>query len=184
VITEHLQYLAKVVNGKTIYDFGCGNLERTTKILEATKPSKVVAVDQRKPAHIPKSIEFVEMDMSKTTPTTIGDIAFVSWPINRLVFSGGPAWEQVLQPYKEIIYIGNNTGGTCCGSPEFWNAVSNREVLEVLPDIKETLIHYGSKPREESQVPAEEFYGIDSWKPEARIYQFTTDKFLTPRENN
>lgn len=181
MITEHLQYIAGITTEKHLYDFGCGNLDRAALILNSNKNSFITGVDCRRPVNIIKGIKFLEVDLSQHTPKDIGDIALIAWPINRSVFSGGPNWKTILAPYREVIYIGKNTGGTCCGSPELWKALEHREVLEVLPDQKETMIHYGSAQRI-GATPCEEFYGIEAWRPNGKIYHYTTDKFIATRK--
>jgi hypothetical protein len=67
------------------------------------------------------------------------DTALVSWPYNGMD-SGLP---EIIDRARVVIYLGKNTDGTACGTRQFWDRVTRRQVLAHEPDQRNTLIVYG-----------------------------------------
>lgn len=68
---------------------------------------------------------------------------------------------------KKVIYIGCNFDSTACGDTNFWKTMITKEVLAVEMSVRNTMIVYGDKPRNESQpglVLWEELAGLDRSK--------------------
>ena len=157
---EQIAYVESTIQKAKVDDIGCGH----SRLRSLTESYDYLGIDME-PLRAPKTIEF---DLAKPCPHLRHDIAFVSWPINRRSI----AWHLFLRKYKEIIYIGKNTDGIVCGDPEFWDIVSGREILKVLPDPSETLIHYGPNPRTEgTPAPLEEVAAKATWK-EGKIVRY------------
>lgn len=151
---EQADYVKNAVRGTKIDDIGCGY----SPFRPIVHPSgcDYLGIDKEKISHG----NVIQFDLSKPCPHLRYDIALVSWPLNRRSI----AWHLFLRRYKEIIYIGKNTDGIVCGDPEFWEIVGKREILKVIPDPAETLIHYGEKPRANQPRPAEEAAAEATWK--------------------
>lgn len=161
-----LAYFRKVFKKAQVDDIGCGY----SQIVQFKDEFDYLGIDSK---HIdnPNTIQF---NLDKPCPYLRFDCAYISWPINRRSIS----WHLFLPKFTHIVYIGTNTGGTCCGDPDFWKLVQKREVSHIIPDRKETLIHYGPKPRTDNKNPIEEINGIGSWQ--GQCIQPYTD---TPFEN-
>lgn len=156
--TEQVDYICTTFKGCKLDDIACGHspLKHKSRVFDYLGIDKEV---------IPGTIT---ADLSKPCQHLRYDVALVSWPINRL----GIAWHLFLDKYPEIVYVGCNTGGIMCGDPEFWKIVTNREVLHIVPDRSETLIHYGPKSRPAgARQPMEEYYGQIAWNG-GKIHQY------------
>lgn len=165
--------LRDVVKDQVVYDLGAGscNLSRELLKLEARK---VIAIDRQLPNGVdPVAYEdgngvkrlvkpllsqayFHELD-----PIESG-VAFVSWPqlyVKELV--------RVVEKAPTLVYLGCNTNLTACGPAEFWEHVSDREVLHHEPDFRNTLLVYG-KTVVDRELVLEELAGLDR----SRVYYF------------
>lgn len=149
---SQLNYFLTTFEGAQVDDLGCGY----SQLHQYTHLISYLGIDKQ---HIEKS-NTIQFDLSKPCPYLRFECAFISWPINRKEIG----WHSFLDKYANIVYVGTNTEGVCCADPNFWEIVAKREVIEVIPDRKETLIHYGSGNRSTQKVPAEEFYGIGVWE--------------------
>ena len=159
-------YLAVHLKGCRVDDIGCG--------YSALRPLMHL-FDYRgfdkEPIGTPNTYQVC---LSKPCKLLRYDVAFVSWPVNWRSI----AWHLFLPKYSEVIYVGSNHSGICCGDPELWKSLGKREVLEVIPDSSETLIHYGASPRkDDAPTPCEEKWGRDAWEGGAMV-RFVPNKFF------
>jgi hypothetical protein len=145
-------YIRAIIQNAKVDDIGCGH-SRLKPMLELCD---YLGVD-KKPLQAPRTIQF---DLANPCPHLRHDLAFVGWPINRKTI----AWHLFLREYHEILYIGKNTDGIVCGDLDFWKIVSKREILKVLPNPSETLIHYGPGERKNQEAPLEERAAIATWE--------------------
>jgi len=68
-------------------------------------------------------------------------VAFLSWPANHSM----PGLFELLAPAQWIVYLGKNTDGSACGTPEFFSRMLYREVKFYVPEQPNSLIVYGSR---------------------------------------
>lgn len=88
------------------------------------------------------------------------DVAFVSWP------SANPRTllHRLVARAPLVLYLGKCTDGSFCGYPEFWQALSQRELLDRVYDRANVLLVYG--PRKVARpVEPEERAGMDLDRP-------------------
>ena len=155
------EYIKKVIRRTKVDDIGCG--------YSRLKPVRLICdylgIDKEKIA----DSKVIEFDLSRPCPHLRHDVAFVSWPIDRKSI----AWHLFLEKYNDILYLGCNTDGIVCGDPDFWKIVGKREILKIIPDPQETLIHYGKGQRPEgTQEPLEEKASRLTWE-ECKITRYT-----------
>lgn len=144
---KQLAALRPHVKGKKLHDLGAGDLAQA-RILARLGATLVVAVDKEYlvPHTTSKRIQYVRAYFDKYEAADI-DNAFLSWPPNTTAYG----LVGLVRQAKTIIYIGKNTDLTMCGDRKLWEYLITREVLEYVPDRRNTLIIYGSvldKPRE------------------------------------
>lgn len=164
-------YLARTLANRAVDDIGCGHTRRLDHLENQIHHLDYRGLD-KEPTQNPGTI-LADLSQQGCLQHLRYDVAFISWPINRKSI----AWELFLPNYRDILYLGTNHSGTTCGDPALWKILRTREVLEVLPDPKETLIHYGSNPRPaNAKTPREESLGIGVWQG-APIAPFTNQKY-------
>jgi hypothetical protein len=161
---EQTDYIKTVILRAKVDDIGCGysRLKPWRQLCDYRGIDKERIADSGT----------IEFDLSQPCPHLRHDIAFVSWPIDRKSI----AWHLFLRKYKEIIYLGCNTDGIVCGDPDFWAIVGKREILKIIPDRQETLIHYGVGERKpKTPEPLEEMASRLTWE-ECKITRYTQPK--------
>ena len=148
---EQAQLVERFVRGQVVYDFGASDLYMSCELLRLGA-SKVIAID-KEPVRfrgIPKGIDFRQCVFRDVLDDPIG-IAFLSWPPN---YDTGLM--PILRRSRVIVYLGKNTDGTACGTPEMFYYLLKRKV-EYVPDRKNDLIcytEYLKRPRK--PLPEEE----------------------------
>ncbi len=148
-----LQYY---VRNRHVHDLGAGNLYYAHKMM-GLGASRVTAVDRLYESR--NNNEWNDLrDWSKCTPDGVTlddrpfalfhtegpqtiDVAFVAWPHN--TYAGTLGLELICLKAKTVIYLGNNFGGTTCGSQLFWQYLRRRSVLAHAPSRMNSLIVYG-----------------------------------------
>lgn len=162
---EQASYISLHLKGCAVDDIGCGytNLRAMMHLFDYRGFDKEA---------IPNPNTY-QVSLSRPCSLLRYDVAFVSWPINHISI----AWHLFLPKYKEVVYLGSNHSGICCGDKHLWKFLGRREVLAVLPDRAETLIHYGHARRaKNAPVPFEEKWGREAWEGGLPA-QFVPDKF-------
>lgn len=155
--SEQKAYLGRILPGRKVDDLGCGPTRRL-QFLEAQV--NYLGLD-REPSQSPNT---VVTDLENPEPELLRhDVAFIAWPINRRSID----WKTILPEYIDIFYVGTNHSGNVCGDGDLWDILRTREVLKVIPDRRETLIHYGKNPRQpNANIPSEEALGYGVWRGE------------------
>jgi hypothetical protein len=138
-----------LVRGQVVYDLGAGDLYLTCELLRLGA-TKVIAIE-KEDLHfngVPDEIEYRKMLFRDVQDDPI-EVAFVSWPSN---YDNGLL--PLLRRSQVVIYLGKNTDGTACGTPELFRYLLKRKA-EGLPHRKNTLICY-TDFLQESRVPLPE----------------------------
>jgi hypothetical protein len=156
------ELLKSFVDGKEVYDLGSGDLGLAIELVDLGA-SKVIAIDKENRYQsfrdIPPEIEMRSQYFSEVYDDI--DIAFVSWPANY-----DNSLLQILKKSKTILYVGKNTDGTACGTPELFRYLVTRKAIQI-PDRRNVLICYTEfliEPREwfqEERAAIEMNLGID-----------------------
>jgi len=179
---EQEAIVTKHVSGHLVWDIGSGDLALASKLMDLGA-TRIIAVDKEEGIPKNSTLDIVTVDAIDPTILTYHmdthiqgvllnrlfsecddpkTISFLSWPPN-----GPNGLLTVVQTTEVIIYLGKCTDGSMCGEPEMWRELRTREILNISPDRRNTLIVYGPNKVERRPV-LEEIAGID----ESRIYEF------------
>jgi len=160
---DQSKYLQKVVADKTVIDMGCGD-GHLAQVM-ANTAHRVIAVDKQLPqTESSRGVEYLALPFSKLTDEILkqASVAVFSWPHNDAIQWRKDADLISRLSHAEVIYIGQNAGGTQCGTRDFWLPLTTREVWKYLKAYNE-LIHYGTD-HEKRPLLREELYGlVDGW---------------------
>lgn len=131
------------IKGKTVYDFGAGNLV-LSEAIRKMGAKRVIAIDKevkesKDPFVVSYRCYFDKFLTSSSRRPKPGDVAFLSWPSNHPL----PGLLDLLSRFDTIIYLGKNTDGSACGWPGFFHQMYLRTVLEYVPHRRNSLIIYG-----------------------------------------
>jgi len=132
--------------GRHVYDLGAGSGALSALLLHLGA-RHVVAVDQgyKHDRTVIPRLTLVRAFFHELDPAGCTEVAFVSWPpylfAPREVTAG---LVNLCAAAKTVIYLGSNFGHVC-GNLDFWVHVGTREVLEHIPDERNTLIVYGRR---------------------------------------
>lgn len=141
----------RFVQGQVVHDLGAGDLYLSCELLRLGA-SKVIAIDKNpiQFKDIPAEIEYRLTTFQSILDDPI-QVAFLSWPPN---FDTGLG--SILRRSQVILYLGKNTDGTACGTPEMFQYLLRRKA-EYLPDRHNTLICYTDFMKVEREpLPEEE----------------------------
>jgi len=127
--------LRAIVTGNVVHDLGAGDLSLAEQLLDFGA-TQVIAIEKEPPPrkHSDNITYFKGYFKDYYSPI---DIALLSWPPNYCI--GLP---RLVKRARIAIYLGKNTDGTACGSPELFGHLLNREISVYLPDRHNTLICY------------------------------------------
>jgi hypothetical protein len=152
--------IKSIVAGRVVHDLGAGS-GAMAELLVELGARKVILVDHDEDEQrTPKGCERVTRSFfafAATAPKI--DVAFVSWPPRiPAEVAGLPT---LCGCAETVIYLGKNTGGTACGSPELFEWFLRREVLHYIPENRNTLIVYGKVRGLRTRLPrGEELAGL------------------------
>lgn len=147
--------VAEVVNGKTVYDAGAGNLMLSLTV-SSMGARKVFAIDKNERTLLSPyrqmfkdrdCIEIRNEDFRETLKYVNErkekiDVLFVSWPENHL----NHALIALMMRSEVVIYLGKNTDGLMCGHPQMFGFLLTLDVIKYIPSKRNTLIIYGKTP--------------------------------------
>lgn len=147
--------LAKHVRGKNIHDLGAGDLGYALELLRMGA-AEVYAIDKEPKPRLspwPKKLHYKQAYFHQVTSRM--DTIFLAWPINHDVN---------LRPHllqaETIIYLGCNTGGSMCGTPDLFKVMIQRELLVYEPDPRNSLVIVGKRLEGPREPTGEEFAGL------------------------
>lgn len=155
--SEQKKVLAPFVKGHVVHDFGAGPLLMATE-LTALGARKVVAVDKSLPVQ-PATPDIVLRDIRFENWFDPTKIAFVSWPIS--ISESCRALKRICERASRVVYLGKNTDGTSCGTPELLSSFLFRDLLAYAPDPRNCLIVLGNFLHEQRVPTGEEWAGIN-----------------------
>lgn len=153
--------LKPVVQGVHLHDLGAGECDLSRELLKLGA-EHITAVDSSfygVPAHrkITQAKSLFRDYVGKI------DAAFISWPINN---SASTHLIRLLKSTPLVIYLGKNSDGWCCGSPDFFRHLAKRIIVEHVPEIDNTLTIYGQHRGDSNRLlTGEEIGGINTQGP-------------------
>jgi hypothetical protein len=168
--SEQAQALKPIIAGRHVTDLGCGDMVLSVQL--ATLGARVVlAIDKEFPHRVLKTDRVVFQRQDFFDMSDVEDIAFVSWPSNR-VSKGLTA---LVLNAKTVIYLGKNTDGNSCGSHDLFRAMLLRDVSLHVPDMTNTLIV--TERRELEKAPrfplAEEFAALHGQSADREPFRYS-----------
>lgn len=149
-------HLREVVRGNVVWDLGAGSGDLAFEI-KCLGASKVYAVDKNLPDDPPEFVEWIHCEFVDVDSYMIesGDIAFVSWPINRPT-----KLHAILGLFSKVVYLGSNFDGLQCGYLEMWEHLAARELISVHLSRENSMLVYGDICEPRKLVCYEEHAGI------------------------
>jgi hypothetical protein len=152
--------LVKYVRGRVVTDLGSGDLSLTTRLLEMGAEHVHCIDKEAKPYRKtwPTNLSYKQTyfhDMRQTAPM---DVAFMSWPVNHQT-----GLESVIERAQVVVYLGCNTGGSACGTPDLFKMMVQRELLDYVPDRRNSLLVVGKRLEAPRRPTGEELAGISSF---------------------
>ena len=141
------------VDGKTVVDLGSGDGERA----EILKHLGGVVVMVDKEPSSPEVVRESFKDLGTTIKLLHPDVIHLAWPSNH-----DTGVIHLLSMAPVVIYVGKNTDGSACGTPNLFARLRWREVLAYVPRRQNTLIVYGAIRNEPRKgLYHEEAAGLD-----------------------
>lgn len=179
----------QAIEGRHVYDFGCGNCELALQMLDHGAAS-VTPIDKlerprwlrsRKGLRPYVGMEFGEWaratvrlgDHGAPVPRGPEEVALVSWPTNR---QSSHDLVSCLRQFQSIVHVAGNTNGSICGSRDLYRYLLGRQCVAAVRARPNDLVLYGPPlPEGTSRVPVEvEVAGIDTqtmygWVPSGLV---------------
>ncbi|MFT5432800.1 MAG: hypothetical protein ACI9OJ_003503 [Myxococcota bacterium] len=152
IIDEMQEVLTPLVDGKTVYDLGAGDLAHS-HLLVRLGAAAVIAVDKA-PMPKPRSSDVSRLQgqfCDLPAPDRI-DVAFLAWP-QTYPLPGLLDW---LDAADLVVYLGHNFDGDYCGSPELFFYLTRRALLEEVLGRRNTMLVLGARLTETRPMTADE----------------------------
>lgn len=139
-ITDEMEeVLTPLVDGKTVYDLGAGDLAHS-HVLVRLGAASVVAVDKA-PMPTPRCPEVSRLHGhfgDLPVPDHI-DVVFLGWPQN-YPLPGLLGW---LEAADVVIYLGHNAGDSYCGTSELFFYLTRRALWDEVLGARNTMLVLG-----------------------------------------
>jgi len=152
-ITDEMEeVLTPLVDGKTVYDLGAGDLAHS-HVLARLGAEAVIAVDKA-PMRKPRCSEVSRLHGhfgQLPVPDHI-DVAFLGWPQTYPL----PGLHDWLDAADVVVYLGHNFGDSYCGSPELFFYLTRRALLDEVLGRRNTLLVLGDRLGEMRPMTGEE----------------------------
>lgn len=149
------------VHGRDVVDLGCGEMELSVEALKAGARS-VLAIDKQPPTKarkLSRKMEFRQAYFADIREAP--DLLLLSWPVNWST----PGLLALARAAKGIVYIGSNTDGNACGTPDLFREFETRDLLAYIPTKANTLIVLGTWLHGTRKPTAEEAHGLIAMTP-------------------
>jgi len=125
----------------------------------------------------PKVVREYFKDVGRTIKLLHPDVIHLAWPSN---YDTGMI--HLLGTVPVVIYVGKNTDGSACGTPNLFACLRWREVLAYVPRQQNTLIVYGAIRKEPRKaLYHEEMAGLD--RDKVWEYSSTMDLYTGSRRS-
>lgn len=164
---EQMSVLRRHIQGCPMWDLGCGIGLGSSLLLDAgaTSVDMVDPIFERAEGRgLAAGIEALFAGRMRTHAKRFEDVVgehipncLTSWPENTSRFAA--LTTIVKRVPGVVVYVGKNYDGMCCGRVDFWEEVSQREILAMVPEYRNTLIVYGPK-RVKRNLVFEEHSGL------------------------
>ena len=152
-ITDEMEeVLAPLVDGKTVYDLGAGDLAHS-HVIARLGAEAVIAVD-KVPMRTPRCSKVSRLHGhfgELPVPDHIG-VAFLGWP-QTYPLPGLLNW---LDAADVVIYLGHNFGDSYCGSPKLFFYLTRRDLIDEVLGQRNTLLVLGDRLAEMRPMTCEE----------------------------
>ena len=152
-ITDEMEeVLAPLVDGKTVYDLGAGDLAHS-HVLVRLGAAAVVAVDK---APMPKprrpEVSRVQGHFGELPVPDRIDVAFLAWP-QTYPLPGLLDW---LAAADVVVYLGHNFDDSYCGSPQLFFYMTRRALRDEVVGRLNTMLVLGERLEETRPMTDEE----------------------------
>lgn len=164
--TEQREVLRPFIEGKEVYDLGAGAYMPLCRKLLDTGARRVVAVDKHFSAKPIKGVKarcciFLQLAEDLVEDGEEIDVAFISWPMNSSYDAG---LVEVCERAKVVVYLGTNTGGSACGTPQLFKHLLGRRLLAAVPHRLNTMLICGERLEQPRDPTPEEAAGIEMYE--------------------
>lgn len=152
-LTEEMQEaLTPLVDGKTVYDLGAGDLT-LSHVIAGLGAAAVIAIDKA-PMPPPQSplVSRLEGHFGRLPVPDHIDVAFLGWPQTYPM----PGLYDWLDAADVVVYLGHNSGNTYCGRPELFLYMTRRALMEEVLGVRNTLLALGDWLAEPRPMTVEE----------------------------
>lgn len=154
----HVDLFKRAVNGKVVYDLGCGDGARALQAL-SLGAKEVVAIDKSAPhistikawqehpiTFIKSYFEGFDLEVAKEA------VAMLFYPANYHM----AGLTCLLERFDQVLYFGLNNNGTMCGHTALFKHLMSRELLDSSDVVTGAMLHYGALQRMEAVPRCEE----------------------------
>ncbi len=156
------EVLAKHVKGRVVHDLGAGDCMLSLELLELGA-REVVSVDKERMPPADRTglrrVQATFQEYVQEVDLESLDVVFVSWPVNYHV----PGLTTLMAEAKTSIYVGKNTDMEMCGWPALFKGLMQHEVLDAVPEWRNTLIVYGGLTSEARPLVGDEVAILSSY---------------------
>jgi len=152
ITAEMHEVLGPLIDGRTIYDLGAGDLAHS-HLLVTLGAREVVAVDKA-PMPKPRSEQIVRLQGhfgELAVPDRI-EVAFLGWPQTYRM----PGLIDWLDAADVVVYLGHNFDDSCCGSPELFFYLTRRALVDEVVGRRNTMLVLGERLSEARPMTEEE----------------------------
>lgn len=165
ITSEQRRAIGRCVEGRLVHDLGAGDGSFSVELVKLGA-REVVAVEKDWPAEY--ELHDPRIRVKRTWFSHIDEpmeVGLISWPTNR---QRDPDLVRLLERCKLVIYLGSNVDSTSCGSQDMFVHFTCRQLLEYLPDRRNTLLVLGPMAQEGDDIPVrlatgEELAGMIQW---------------------
>lgn len=169
--------VARHVSGRRVHDLGAGDCSLSVELI-GLGAMEVVAIDKEAMPRVDipelRQVRSKFLDVAAALVEKPAEVAFVSWPVNNNV----PGLVTILSEAEKVIYVGKNTDGSACGWPGLFKiALVTREILDHVPERRNTLIVYGGFSEGDRPLVSEEIAALSMFDGPPRPFDPTEPAF-------
>jgi hypothetical protein len=150
--------LQGLVRGKTVVDLGSGDMSLSLEML-AMGAQHVTAVDPHSVSQGEPNLTVVPSYYRYLKPIQ-ADLGVLSWPWCSTDQLEGLIGQ--LDAYRQVVYLGTNSGGLACGHPRLFRYTLTRELIRYEPAPQNNMLVLGTRLATPREPTGEEAAGIDT----------------------